>query len=256
MHDTATIVNIKTAPAGRGLDWLVDGFTIFWKNWLAWIGVTIFLIILYLLSNLVPVLGTIILQLIFPVLMGGLMSGCRAADQNSGFTFTHLFSGFSTNFSQLLVVGVVYLSGMVVIMAICGVMIIATIGSMESMMEMITSIQDAVTQNDLNRLFELIAPIALNILLVTLTGLALYLPLLVLVWFAPALIVLENMGAMTAMKASFTGCLKNFIPYLVYGVIGLIFTIIATIPLGLGWLVLIPMTIASIYLAYKDIYQK
>ena len=74
-------------------------------------------------------------------------------------------------------------------------------------------------------------------------------------WFAPALVVLHEESAMNAMVASFKGCLQNLIPFLLYGLVGLVLTIIATIPLMLGWLILIPMITASIYISYKDIFQ-
>jgi uncharacterized membrane protein len=50
------------------------------------------------------------------------------------------------------------------------------------------------------------------------------------------------------------GCLKNIVPFLLYGVVGLFLIIIATIPLLLGWFIVVPMMIASIYIAYLDIY--
>jgi uncharacterized membrane protein len=73
-------------------------------------------------------------------------------------------------------------------------------------------------------------------------------------WFAPALVVFHELGAVEAMKQSFTGCLRNIVPFLVYGVILIVPAFIASIPLGLGWLVLGPVTAASIYTAYRDIY--
>jgi len=39
-------------------------------------------------------------------------------------------------------------------------------------------------------------------------------------------------------------------------VVGFVLMIVATIPLGLGWLVLGPVLAASIYASYKDIYLK
>ena len=269
MQNTKTVIGIETAPAGRGLDWLVDGYTLFSKSWLAWFGVTAFLVILTFLANIVPVLGSLLLQLIFPVFIGGLMLGCRAANEGEGFGFMHVFSGFRRNFGSLLVIGAVHLSGIAGILVICGVVFMVSIGGLEPIQEIFASLQDAAARipaaaatndfnrmaEDLRRVMELLAPLLQIILLVDLIGLALYLPLLVLVWFAPALIVLENMSAITAMKDSFIGCLKNILPYLLYGVIGLLFSIIASIPLFLGWLILTPMIIASIYLAYKDIYK-
>ena len=40
------------------------------------------------------------------------------------------------------------------------------------------------------------------------------------------------------MKASFFACLVNILPMLVYSLLGIVLAIVATIPLGLGWLVL------------------
>jgi hypothetical protein len=40
----------------------------------------------------------------------------------------------------------------------------------------------------------------------------------------------------------------------VQGVILLVASIVASIPLGLGWLVLGPVLVASIYTGYRDIY--
>jgi uncharacterized membrane protein len=59
---------------------------------------------------------------------------------------------------------------------------------------------------------------------------------------------------MDALKQSFSGCLKNIVPGLVYGIIGFVIGIIAFIPLGLGWLVWAPTLVASIYTGYRDIF--
>ena len=85
-------------------------------------------------------------------------------------------------------------------------------------------------------------------------GLALMLPLFMAIWFAPLLVVFHEHGALEAMKASFTGCLRNIVPFLVYGVIGFVLMVLASVPVLLGWLVLGPVMVASIYTAYRDIY--
>src|SRR5262249_10264586 len=97
---------------------------------------------------------------------------------------------------------------------------------------------------------EEIAGAALTALLAVLIILALMLPLVMATWFAPALIVFQEMGVGAAMKASFIGCVKNILPFLLYGVLALIAAVIASIPLGLGWLVLAPVLTASVYTSY------
>jgi len=42
---------------------------------------------------------------------------------------------------------------------------------------------------------------------------------------------------------------------LVYSVLGLAFAIVASIPFGLGWLVLAPVFAGSFYASYKDIFE-
>jgi len=95
-----------------------------------------------------------------------------------------------------------------------------------------------------------LASIALFLLLM----MALSVPVLMAVWFAPALVALHERGPLEAMKESFQACLKNAVPFLVYGVVGLVLAIVASIPFGLGWLLFGPVLIASVYTAYKDIY--
>ena len=64
------------------------------------------------------------------------------------------------------------------------------------------------------------------------------LPLMMACWFAPALVMLRHDEPVAAMKASFFACLANVLPMLVYGLIGIVLAIVASIPFGLGWLVL------------------
>jgi uncharacterized membrane protein len=62
------------------------------------------------------------------------------------------------------------------------------------------------------------------------------------------------MKPVDAMKASFAGCLKNIVPFLLYGVVMLVLCFVAAIPLGLGFLVLGPVAVASMYKGYRDIF--
>jgi uncharacterized membrane protein len=73
-------------------------------------------------------------------------------------------------------------------------------------------------------------------------------------WFAPSLVVFNNLKPVDAMKASFLACLKNIVPFLLYGIVLIVLCFVAAIPLGLGFLVLGPVAIASIYTGYRDIF--
>jgi uncharacterized membrane protein len=73
-------------------------------------------------------------------------------------------------------------------------------------------------------------------------------------WFAPGLIVFRNMAPVDALKASVSASLGNVVPFLIYGVIYLIAAFVASIPLGLGWVVLVPVLMLTAYSSYKDVF--
>jgi uncharacterized membrane protein len=86
-----------------------------------------------------------------------------------------------------------------------------------------------------------------------LAGFLLYLPLLMVVWFAPILIAFHGMTPVAAMKRSLAACLVTWLAFLVYGAI-LLLLFIAAVPLLVGLLVLLPVVFCSIYASYKDIF--
>jgi uncharacterized membrane protein len=57
------------------------------------------------------------------------------------------------------------------------------------------------------------------------------------------------------MRLSFFACLRNMLPFTLYGIISAVLLLIAMIPLGLGLLVMIPTMTASLYVSYKDIFN-
>jgi uncharacterized membrane protein len=75
------------------------------------------------------------------------------------------------------------------------------------------------------------------------------------VWFAPALVIFHDLAPLAAMKASFAVCLKNMLPFLVYGVILLVLCFVAAIPMFLGFLVLLPVLIGAHYASYVDLFE-
>jgi uncharacterized membrane protein len=87
-----------------------------------------------------------------------------------------------------------------------------------------------------------------------LLALALAVPVYMAIWFAPALIMFHDVKPLDAMKSSFFACLKNIVPFLLYGIILMVLCVVASIPFGLGFLVLGPVIVGSIYAGYRDIF--
>jgi uncharacterized membrane protein len=239
---------ITTVASARGAAWLVEGFNYFRHSPGAWIGSIIILVVINIALGIFPLFGFLIMQLVMPVFIGGLILGCREIGNGGSLQINHLFAGFKGYFGGLVVVGLIYtLGGIFIIMSMVLVMFI-TIG--------LDVISNAIN-GDTTLMIEYLnnTDYLRSILLVILIGLFFYVPLLMAFWFAPALIVLDGQSPLQSMKYSFLGCLKNIMPFLIYGLVGLVLSLLATIPLMLGWLILMPMIIASIYLAYIDIYK-
>ncbi len=231
----------RVVEAGNGWQWIVGGFQVFRKTPLLWIALTIVLVIIWLVSFMLPVLGPLLFNLLSPVLFAGLMLGCRAVDKGEELELAHLFAGFQVNAASLVTIGGVYLVGTIIVV---GIVFVTAGGSM-----LPTVMQKS--PGDLQMMAGALRSMALALTI----GLAIYVPLLMLIWFAPLLVVFENLKPVDAMKASFNACLVNWLPFLVYGLAILVLWFIASIPLLLGLIVLLPVLICSVYASYKDIFS-
>lgn len=230
-------------PASRGWSWIADGWTIFKAAAGLWIGILVVFIAILFAMTLVPFIGPVAQNLLMPVFMGGIVAGCRAIDSGGSLEFNHLFEGFRAKFGPLVAVGALYLAGFVVILLIAAMITGASVFAL--------FMAGGGQEPDLTQSGAL-----LGLLLAILVVLALMIPLVMAVWFAAPLVMFHDLGAVEAMKASFTGCLRNVVPFLVYGIVGFVLAIVASLPLGLGWLVLAPVFAASVYTGYRDIYLK
>lgn len=242
-EQTGSVIKPQVVPIGRGAGWLFDGFGYFKKDPLPWIGVFILLFIFSVASNFVPFIGSLAMQLLLPVFFAGLILGCQTQEGGGEFTVNHLFAGFSKNTAQLVALGALYLAGVIIVFVILAVIVFVFFGGFALLGQLETGDVQAIQQN------------VILYLLLMLIGLALYLPLLMGIWFAPALVVLNDVSPIDAIKLSFTGCLVNVLPFLLYGVVGLVLSILAVIPFGLGLFILFPMITASVYISCKEIYQ-
>lgn len=236
-------MNVNTVAAGRGAAWLTEAFDYFKRSAGPWIGVTMIYVVLYGLSTMVRA-GGFVFQIIGPIFAGGLMLGCRSQDEGGSLELKHLFAGFSSQYiGQLVLVGVLYVVALAAVILVAIIVVVVAAGG--------ASLVSALQSGNIAAA----AAYPIVMLLMVLIAASLMIPLLMALWFAPALVVLDGRSATEAMGESFRGCTRNWLPFLVYGVVGLVFSILASIPLCLGWLILGPMITVSIYLGYKDIYR-
>jgi uncharacterized membrane protein len=169
------------------------------------------------------------------------MLGARAQDEGGDFRVGHLFAGFSNNFGSLLLLGLFYLVGMFVI----GIVMAFAIGGSVFMAGAAGNPDPAAMQSVMTGPGVLI-PVLIGVVLIT--------ALIMAYWFAPALVALEGVSPLSAMALSFKACMKNVLPFLVYGIAAMGLVLVGMLPFLLGLLVVIPMITASIYTGYRDIF--
>lgn len=232
----------QKVATGRGMEWFAQGWRLFTASPGIWVAMFVIFLVLSLVLAILP-LGSLVSSLCYPVVVAGVMLGCRSLSEGGPLEIAHLFAGFRKNAGSLLLVGVLYLVGMMLIGFVAGV-------SAALMIPMMMG--GNFKADDLSGVIAM-APF---ILLIVLVVLALMLPLIMALWFAPALVVFHDVQPMAAMRSSFQGCLRNFMPFLIYGVVGLLLGILALIPLGLGLLILGPVMWGSMYAGYRDIFVR
>ena len=232
----------QKVPAGNGVTWYGDGWKLFVAAPGMWVLMCIVFVVASILISIVP-LGGIVSSLFYPPIVAGLMLGCQSIEQGTGLRFEHLWAGFEKNVGPLLMVGGLYLAGTLLIGLFAGIGVVAMVPAMMA---------KGANVSDPSEMLMFLP----YILLIVLVVLALMLPLIMAVWFAPALVIFHDLKPMAAMKASFYGCLKNILPFLLYGLVGMGLAIVAVIPLGLGMLVWIPLLWTSIHTGYRDIFVR
>lgn len=239
LEDTSAQGNLADEPnavdVARGLAWLVEGWQLFRQAPLVWIAIGVLSIVAIMVLAMIPIIGQLTTTLLTVLIAGGIMLGCRDIDRGDDLTVQHMLAGLKTHLAPLLTIGALYLAGIFLLILMVG---LVSGGTLFALLQGGVQPGMAVT----------------SILIALLLFGFIVIPLAMSIWFAPALATLHDLAPVDAMKTSFRGCLRNWLPFLVYGVITFILALIATMPFGLGWLVLMPVLAGSVYAGYKDIF--
>ncbi|MFO7579931.1 BPSS1780 family membrane protein [Nitrosomonas halophila] len=225
----------------QGLQWIVSGFYFFRQAPLNWILLCFTYLLIGATLGLIPLLGSFVGTLTMPVFVAGIMVGCRQLDLTGKLDLGYLFVGFKKNTSALITIGGLYLIGDVLIIGV-----FMLLGG------------DAVVDMWLygKRFDESELPAVMDdALSAFLFALLLIIPLLMAVWFAPMLVMFENMPPVIAMRKSFFACLRNIFAFQIYFITLLFLAFLASIPYGLGFILWFPVTFASVYVSYKDLFH-
>ena len=228
----------RSLPAGSGLEWLRQGWQCFSASPGLWMGITVVWVVVLVVLNVVPLFGTIASTLLAMVTVGGLMHGCRALSRGERLTLEHLWAGFGDRVNPLLALGAWYLAAMLAVTLFVVLMsaLVAGVAGLAA--------------------FAALVVVSAATPLLFVMAVLLMAPVLMAVWFAPALVVFHRMTALDAMRASFFASLRNAPAFVVFSLLYIVLVVLASIPAMLGWLVLLPVTFGAIYASYRDVFQQ
>lgn len=219
---------------GQGIEWIRQGWELFRRDPGIWIAITVIYLVLAVVANLIPIVGSLAMALVAPVLVVGVMQGAR--DQLAGLPLKvgHLFAGFSHPR-----VGSLVLLGFITMLAALAIGVVGTL-----------ALAGAAYGGATIGAQSLGAGVMFGLLIMLAAGLL----LAAAMWFAPPLVAFRGMEPVPAVLLSFRSCLVNFLPMLVWSAIALVLLVLGALPAGLGLLVVTPILFAGYYLMYRDIF--
>lgn len=238
---TTTGATPRSVDAGRGVGWWQDAWTLFMKNAGMWLVMGVILLVIFIVLNVIPFIGGLAAALLGPVFVGGWMLAARKLEGGGTLEVGDLFSGFQDKLSSLVIVGALLLGAVVVIGIVAGVLGMGALAG--AMMGGANNSGAGMAAAMGTGALALLVTLALSFVL----GMAF--------WFAPALVVFRNLSPVDALKTSFSASLKNIVAIVLFGVLYFIAAIVASIPFGIGWLLLLPLVMLAIYASYKDVFE-
>ena len=246
----------RIVPALRGAYWLAEGWQMFRAAPLGWLS----LVFVYLFGTqvlaLVPVLGMVAALLAVPGLTAGMMGAARTASRGGTLRVAMLFDAFRSGARGQLLLGAVYLG--------CSFLIFAGL----SLADGDGALRAALAGRGAPEALETADWLQAGCVLA-----AMYAPVMMAFWFAPALAAWHSAGAAKALFFSFFACLMNWRAFLVYG--ALVAALMVAVPLAVLALplallggekarmaplvlplvvLMLPTLFASFYASYRDVF--
>lgn len=227
---------IQTISVNRSLGWYQTAWNLYRPDWLSWSLMTLVLGVSTWIVSWVPFLGAAIVVLLLPSLQAGMLYAAQKSSHQEKVAVSDLFVVLRDEKKRnaLLILGALMLVAALIVSMVLGGSMMAT-----SKAGLAASLSD-------------LSKIGAGSLAVGLMG---FLFMSMLFLFAPALVLFDNMQPIDAIKNSFSASLKNFLPVTLFMVIYLVASLLGAIPVLLGLLVVMPVSILALYTAYNELFD-
>lgn len=242
----------------HGVRWLVEGWRLFRVAPPSWLALVFVYWMVMTAISLLPLLGVLVAMVLIPGFSVGFMAASRRCEQGKAPELRTLFEGFRNRVAVQLGLGAVYVLALALLL---GATALADEGALARWMLLGSRPGEEALQSD-----GFLAALAI--------AAGLYVPVVMLFWFAPLLAAWHAMAAGQALFYSFFACLMNWRAFLGYGAVAALvtlvipFVVLSVLLLVSGGqlkvaamtlifpllIILLPTLLASFYASYRDVF--
>lgn len=251
-------MNARVVTPVHGARWLAAGWRMFRVSPLGWLALVFAYLMATMLMSVFPLVGPAAVSLLVPAFSVGFMAASRAAAHGQPVELPMLFAGFRERLPAQLVLGCVYSAGFAA--ALAGSALFDD-GALLGVVFASARVQEAGGPGD-------------DLFLGVLASALIYLPTLMMLWFAPVLVAWHALNPVQAVFYSLVAFWLNRLAFITYAlVLGLVLfvsmgsaVLMATLvpgdpaafnPRALVFplaLIILPTLFASYYASYRDVF--
>ena len=260
MSEQPSPMAFERLPAARGLYWLRDAYRMLSVARLQWLLLLLLYYLVLGFVDVIPFIGQIAAPILKPVFAVGFLAAAWSQERGGTPELKQLFQGFRSNLCALLPLGVFLVLG--ITLAVFGTALVDG-GKLLDALSGKIKFDDALLSDGQVQYAMLFAGLCA-------------LPVVLALWFAPALIVFQDCGALRALGTSLAAAAANWKPIAVYALFVFFFggvlpgivtaTISLVVPASMAFaialVVLVPylfLFIATLhisdYVSYREIFH-
>lgn len=215
----------------KAFDWLSGGFLLFRQAWFVFVLQTAFVFLAIAVSYLMKIFPlSIFLYIIQLILTAGMFISFDHIKNERKITFDNLFDGFSNNLSNLILLSLIFL--------LFSMLASYALVQFVDITNLTNSYKDLGPKNYLAIFLIMVFDIIINFVLM----------------LAIPFVSIKKMNVLRAIQTSISICFKNLFSLALLLIIYILLSILATISL-IGWLLLFPIGIGSVYAIFKENYS-
>ncbi|MGB3917613.1 hypothetical protein J9253_01085 [Thiothrix litoralis] len=225
-------MQIKRIPASRAVDWYKQGWALFSKDMKTWVLMALVMGMGGFVLNFLPILGQIVILVLLPALIAGLLYSAQQANAGKPLKLEYLWKVLldARKRNEFLALGGILFA----LAALVGIISVVFVG--DSLLRGATAGVGGIGLG--------------GMLFLLIVGFASF----VLFYFTTALMLFRELSLFDALKMCVSTAVTQVLPLLVLFLMYSVLSLVAVIPLGLGMLVLIPVTVGAVFVSYQEIF--